>query len=139
MSRKFLALFAAALLLAGPFRTVLASGDGIEMFYLGAPDCPYCRQWESRTRPGFLASPEGQAVKFVEIRGETLRQPIEARHYPPAYQWVFEQVGPSRGVPRFLLAVDGKIVHSAFGTDGFEKVFLPALKNTLARRSPEKA
>ncbi len=117
----------------------LAQAIAIEVFYLGTPDCPYCRKWESQTRPGFLASPEGKAVTYVEIRGETLRQPIEARHYPPRYQWVHEQVGDSRGVPRFLLAVDGKVMHSAFGTDGFEKVFLPALRKVLARRSQEKA
>ena len=117
---------------------VLAQGKGLEVFYLGAPDCPYCRQWESRTRPGFLASAEGKAVTFVEIRGQTLREPIEARHYPAKYKWVFEQIGPSSGVPRFLLAEDGKIMHSAFGTDGFEKVFLPALKKVLARRTKEK-
>jgi hypothetical protein len=117
----------------------VGQGKGIEVFYLGAPDCRYCRQWESRTRPAFLTSPEGKAVTYVEIRGETLRQPIEARHYPAKYQWVYEQVGDSRGVPRFLLAVDGKVVHSAFGTDGFEMVFLPALRKVLARRSLEKA
>lgn len=116
----------------------LAQVKAVEVFYLGTPDCPYCRQWESRTRAGFLASPEGKAVAYVEIRGETLRQPIELRHYPPRYQWVHEQVGDSRGVPRFLLAVDGKVMHSAFGTDGFEKVFLPALRKVLARRPQEK-
>ena len=115
-----------------------AQAKAVEVFYLGAPDCPYCRKWESRSRAAFLASPEGKAVTYVEIHGKTLREPIEARHYPPRYQWVFEQVGPSLGVPRFLLAVDGKVVHSAFGTDGFEKVFLPALKKVLARRSLEK-
>ena len=112
----------------------LAQAKAVEVFYLGAPDCPYCRQWESRTRAGFLASPEGKAVTYVEIHGETLRQPIVARHYPAKYQWVYEQVGDSRGVPRFLLAEDGKVLHSAFGTDGFDKVFLPALKKILARR-----
>jgi hypothetical protein len=117
----------------------LAQAQVVEVFYLGTPDCPYCRQWESRTRAGFLASPEGKAVTYVEIRAETLRRPIEARHYPPRYKWVHEQVGDSRGVPRFLLAVDGKVMHTAFGTDGFEKVFLPALKKVLARRSLEKA
>jgi len=87
-----------------------ARGEGrIEMFYLGTPDCPYCRQWEARARGELLASAEGQAVRYVEIRGETLRQPIVARHYPPEFQWVYEQIGPSRGVPRFLLAVDGRI------------------------------
>jgi hypothetical protein len=130
-----LAASLALLLAAG---TALAQAKAIEVFYLGAPDCPYCRQWESRTRADFLASPEGKAVTFVEIRGETLRQPIEARHYPPKYKWVHDQVGDSRGVPRFLLAVDGRVRHSAFGTDGFDKVFLPALRNILAQRALEK-
>lgn len=118
--------------------TTFAQAKAIEVFYLGAPDCPYCRQWESRTRAGFLASPEGKAVTYVEVRGETLRQPIEARHYPPKYRWVHDQIGDSHGVPRFLLAVDGKVRHSAFGTDGFEKVFLPALRRILAERALEK-
>ena len=116
----------------------VAQAKAVEVFYLGTPDCPFCRKWESQTRPGFLASPEGKAVTFVEIRGETLRQPIVARHYPAKYRWVYEQVGDSSGVPRFLLAVDGKVMHSAFGTDGFDKVFIPALKKVLARRSLEK-
>ena len=131
--------FALSLLLFLAAGAALAQAKAVEVFYLGTPDCPYCRKWESQTRPGFLASPEGKAVTYVEIRGETLRQPIEARHYPPRYKWVHEQVGDSRGVPRFLLAVDGKVMHSAFGTDGFEKVFLPALRKILARRSQEKA
>lgn len=107
----------------------------IEMFYLSAPDCPYCTHWESRAKAELLASPAGQALRFVEIRGETLRAPITARHYPPEFRWVFEQVGPSRGVPRFLLAVDGKVVLSAFGTGGYADVFLPALKAVVARRA----
>lgn len=127
-----------ALLLFLSAGAALAQAKAVEVFYLGAPDCPYCRQWESRTRPGFLASPEGKAVSYVEIHGETLRLPIEARHYPARYKWVYQQVGDSRGVPRFLLAVDGRVLHSAFGTDGFEKVLLPALRNVLARRALEK-
>lgn len=124
-------IFAVLLLCALPAR-----GEGrIEMFYLGTPDCPYCLQWEARARGELLASPEGQAVRYVEIRGETLRQPILARHYPAEYQWVFEQIGPSRGVPRFLLAIDGRITVSALGTGGYSQVFLPALKAAVANRA----
>ncbi len=126
-------LVAALLLVSGH-----AVAQGIEVFYLGAPDCRYCQRWELRSRDAFLASPEGKAVRFVEVRGETLREPIEARHYPPEYQWVFQQVGPSRGVPRFLLAVDRKVVFSAFGLDGYSKRFLPALKDAIARKQAEK-
>lgn len=113
-----------------------ARGEGrIEVFYLHAPDCPYCAQWEARARGELLASPEGRAVRYVEIRGETLRQPIVARHYPPEFQWVYAQVGPSRGVPRFLLAIDGRITVSAYGTGGYSQVFLPALRAAVAQHA----
>jgi hypothetical protein len=137
MSRTFIALFAATTLFAGAC-PALAGGEKLEVFYLGAPDCPYCAHWESQSRAALLASPEGKAVRFVEIRGETLRRPIEARHYPAEFQWVFQQVGPSRGVPRFLLAIDGKVVLSAFGTGGYERDFVPALKQAVRRRQEAK-
>src|SRR5262245_3690577 len=127
-------LLALLLLFAGQ-----AYAQQIHVFYLGTPDCPYCRHWEARARDELLDSPEGKAVRYVEIRGETLRQPIEARHYPSEYQWVFKQVGATRGVPRFLLAVDGKVVNSAYGTEAYRKTFLPALKEAVARRRTEKS
>jgi hypothetical protein len=127
--------FLIALLLS--LGAVSAQAQRVEVFYLSAPDCRYCAHWESQSREAFLESPEGRAVNFVEIRGETLRRPIEARHYPPEHRWVFEQIGPSRGVPRFLIAVDRKVVMSAFGTGGYQTKFLPALKAVLANQPPE--
>jgi hypothetical protein len=127
MSRVALALLALAVALP-------AAAAEIVVLYLGAPDCPYCRHWESQSRPALLASPEAKAIRYVEVHGETLRQPIEARHYPPEYRWVYDQVGPSRGVPRFLLAIDGRVTLSAFGTGGYSRVFLPALKEAVAKR-----
>lgn len=143
MSARCIAILLLALAAAAPRAEAQSRGallesvrgnSRIEMFYLSAPDCPYCAHWESRAKDELLASPAGRAVRFVEIRGETLRAPITARHYPPEFRWVFEQVGPSRGVPRFLLAVDGKVVLSAFGTGGYTRAFLPALKEIVARR-----
>ena len=117
------------------FCAATAASAGIEVFYLSTPDCPYCRHWEATSRDAFLASPEGKAVTYIEIRGETLRQPIDARHYPPEYRWVYEQIGRSRGVPRFLIAIDRKVVLSAFGTNAYRTQFLPALRAALAERS----
>ena len=141
--RTFLALSAAAIGMLAMLAVAWPgyaqpTNDRLEVFYLSAPDCPYCAHWESQSRAAFLASPEGKAVQFVEIRGATLREPIDARHYPPEHRWVFEQIGPSRGVPRFLLAINGKIAVSAYGTGGYSSKFLPALKQALARRQMEK-
>lgn len=109
-----------------------AAATEIVVFYLGAPDCPYCAHWESQSRPALLASPEARAFRYVEVRGETLKRPIVARHYPPEYRWAFDQIGPSRGVPRFLLAIDGKVVLSAYGTGGYTQAFLPRLREAVA-------
>lgn len=106
----------------------------LEFIYLSTNDCPYCAQWELRSKGELLASPEGKAVRFVEVKGDTLRLPIQAKHFPEEHKWVFEQIGPSRGVPRFLLAIDGKIMLNAFGTGGYSDVFLPALRQVIARR-----
>ncbi len=125
MRRLALALLALAAALPA------AAGE-IVVLYLGAPDCPYCAHWESQSRPGLLASPEACSFRYAEVHGETLRRPIEARHYPPEYRWVYDQIGPSRGVPRFVLAVDGKVTLTAYGTGGYREVFLPRLRQAVA-------
>lgn len=109
-----------------------ASAADLTLFYLATPDCPYCRQWEAQSRGPLLASPEGRAVRFVEVRGETLRAPIEARHYPPAHRWGFDLIGPSRGVPRFVLVSNGRIIANAYGLTAYEHTFLPVLRAAAA-------
>ena len=108
----------------------------LDLLYLGTDDCPYCRRWESRTKDAFLASPEGRAVNFVHVKGRTLREPIVEQHYPPEFRWVFEKIGPSRGVPRYLLVMDGKLVMSAFGLNEWEDRFRPALKDLVEGQRP---
>ena len=107
----------------------------LEVFYLGAPDCPYCRQWEAKSRSDLVAWAAAKGVYYVEVHGETLRQPILDRHYPPQYLPVYQQVGPSRGVPRFLLAVDGKVRLNTLGTNRYDEIFLPILKQVAERRA----
>ena len=107
----------------------------LEVFYLGTPDCPYCNQWEKKARADLQEWAAAKGVYYVEIRGETLRAPIVERHYPPEHLGVYQQVGPSRGVPRFLLAIDGKVRLSAFGIYRYDEVFLPILKQVAERRA----
>ena len=109
-----------------------ADAARIEMFYLTTPDCPYCRRWEANSRQPLLASPEGRAIRYVEVRGETLRRPIVREHYPPGFEWAFDRIGPSRGVPRFVLMIDGRLVLNAFGLNAYERDFLPGLRAIVA-------
>ena len=114
---------------------IAAAADDIAVVYLGANDCPFCQHWEARAKGELLASSEGKAVRYYEIKGETLRQPIVERHYPDELKWLARQLGPLRGVPRFVLLVNGKVAWSVFGTNDYETVFLPALRQAVARRN----
>ena len=125
-------LLAALLTFAGAFAS---AAGGIDIVYLGTDDCPYCRHWEATRRPELLASPEGRAARYHEVRGRTLREPIAEAHYPPELRWVYAQVGPSRGVPRFILVVDGFVVLNALGTEAYRDKFLPALRAAVVARN----
>jgi len=135
MLTRFLALF--ALMLATV--TQASAGDDIAVVYLGTNDCPYCQHWEARAKGELLASPEGKLVHYYEVKGETLRQPIVERHYPAELKWLAKRLGPSRGVPRFVLLVNGEVAWNVFGTNDYESVFLPALRQAVARRAAKAA
>lgn len=115
--------------------TAEAAPNDIAVVYLGADDCRFCQHWEARARGELLASLEGRGVKYYEVKGETLHQPIVERHFPAELKWLARTIGPSRGVPRFLLLVDREVVKSVYGTNDYERVFLPALRKALANRA----
>jgi len=104
----------------------------IDIVYLGTDDCFYCQHWQAARKPELLAAIRGTRARLVEIHGETLSQPIIERHYPPDYRWLYREVGDLRGVPRFFLVVDGKIVLRVIGTNAYSQVFLPRLQQVLA-------
>jgi hypothetical protein len=122
-----------ALLLAS---AAALAGGKVQVVYLGTNDCPFCRHWESSRKPELLASPEGKAAIYHEVHGDTLRRPIEARHYPNELKWLGEQLGPQRGVPRFVLVVDGRVALNVMGTEAYQAVFLPALRRAAAEKEP---
>jgi len=117
---------------------IAAAADAIAVVYLGANDCRYCQHWEARAKGELLkelrASPDGKAVRYYEVKGETLRQPIVERHYPDELKWLARKLGPSRGVPRFVLVVNGEVAGSVYGTNDYETFFLPALREAMERR-----
>lgn len=128
MLRRLFALF----VLMACARLAVAAGD-IAVVYLGTDDCPYCQHWEARAKGELRVELRGSAVRYYEVKGETLRQPIVERHYPAELKWLARKLGPARGVPRFILLVDGEIAWSVFGTNDYARIFLPALRQAMAR------
>lgn len=104
----------------------------VEVVYLGADDCFYCQHWEAARKPELLEALHGRNARLVEVKGDTLAQPITARHYPPDLRWLHREVGDLRGVPRFFLVVDGRVELQVIGTNAYSQAFLPRLQRALA-------
>lgn len=108
----------------------------IEVVYLGTDDCFYCQHWQAARKPELLALLRGRQARLVEIRGDTQEQPITERHYPLELKWLFRDLGELRGVPRFVLVVDGKVVLRVHGTSNYTAILEPRLRAELARQRP---
>jgi hypothetical protein len=103
----------------------------LDVVYLGSEDCTFCQQWEFGSRVKLLESREARAFNFHEIKNSTLSKPFTPADYPAGLEWVHAQVGATRGVPRFLLAIDGRVVLNSYGTGGYQRNFLPALNEVV--------
>ncbi|CAN0115876.1 unnamed protein product [Phaeothamnion confervicola] len=133
MLRRLFALFALVCCIG-----TAGAADDIAVVYLGTNDCPYCQHWEARAKGELMelrATPDYRAVRYYEVKGETLRMPIVERHYPDEIKWLARKLGPMRGVPRFFLLVNGQVAWSVIGTNDYERIFLPALRQAVARRN----
>lgn len=106
----------------------------IELVYFGTDDCFYCQHWEAARKPELLKLLSGRRARLVEVRGETLEKPITGRHYPADLQWLYRDLGELRGVPRFVLVVDGKAVLRVHGTSNYSETMAPRIRAELARQ-----
>jgi len=105
----------------------------IEVVYLGADDCFYCQHWEAARKPELLEALRGRNARLIEVKSESLAQPIVARLYPPDLRWLHREVGDLRGVPRFFLVVDGHVDMKVIGTNAYSQRFFPRLQRVLAQ------
>src|SRR5262245_46485443 len=116
-----------------------ALAQQIELLYVGAADCGFCRRWEAQylehRKP--RASLDWSAVRFTMVDIGTFRSRFSAddapAHLRPGMARAMEAAGRSslRGTPWFALFVDGEVRVQAFGTDGFEMRIQPAMRAAL--------
>jgi hypothetical protein len=115
----------------------------VELLYIGAADCGFCRRWEAQylhdRKP--RASLDWAGVRFTMVDIGTFRNRFNAADAPAHLQRgmakALEAAGqPSlRGTPWFALFVDGEVRVHAFGTNGFENRVQPALRAALHEKT----
>ncbi len=83
----------------------------IEVVFLTAPDCVYCKSWRHMRAgdwPRFSESESGRQVQLVTAQKPTLREKVQGSHYPEGYARL-HALAPQFGnfVPAWWLLVDG--------------------------------
>jgi hypothetical protein len=115
----------------------------VELLYIGAADCGFCRRWEAQyledRKP--KASLDWAGVRFTMVDIGTFRARFGVSDAPAHLQRgmarALEAAGqPSlRGTPWFAVFVDGEVRVHAFGTNGFENRIQPVLRTTLREKT----
>lgn len=117
----------------------------VELLYVAAGDCGFCRRWEAQYlqdgKP--KASLEWSSVRFTMVDIGTFRARFSANdapsHLRPGMAKAMEAAGQAslRGTPWFVLFVDGDVRVHLFGTTAFETRIQPALRAALRERAPK--
>jgi hypothetical protein len=102
-----------------------ARADSRMVLYVGAPDCPYCRQWEASRRAAFVAGLKKNGIGFRELIVTTLRDVRRETDWPDDIKWVRNANPDMKGTPWFFLLNDQTIEKSALGTGRWETLLAP--------------
>lgn len=111
-----------------------AAGDqGFVVINIHALDCPPCLRWENVYKTEWLRSPEYKLVRYVQIESPSISESYLPKHWPQDLLPVLAQTG-GRGVPRYLIEKDGRIISDRYGVDNWPNT-VSDLKKFLAGAS----
>ena len=118
----------------------------VELLYVAAADCGFCRRWEAKylqeRKP--KASLDWSEVRFNVVDIGTFRARFGVNdapaHLRPGMAKAMEAAGQMSlfGTPWFALFVDGEVRVHAFGVNAFETRIQPAMRAALREKIPER-
>jgi hypothetical protein len=141
---KALAIAALLVALAPPVLGQASKGASVELMYVSAADCGFCRRWEANYLDG--RTPKASldwagGVRFTLVDIGTFRARFSASdapaHLRPGMAKAMQAAGLEslRGTPWFALFVDGEVRVHAFGTTAFETRIQPAMRAALREKA----
>lgn len=112
------------------------SNSTIEIVYITAADCVYCRSWRYMRTGGwtrFEQKAEAKYVNLVSVDKGVLNNPMKSDYYPEQYRNLY-QLSPRFGnlIPAWWLLLDGKPVLRKVGETGWDTVIEPAIIKLVA-------
>jgi hypothetical protein len=115
----------------------------VELLYVGAADCGFCRRWEAQylERGQPKARLDWAAVRFTPVDIGSFRAAFDANsapaHLRPGLAKALAASGRTtlRGTPWFALFVDGEVRAHGFGLNAFESRIQPAMRALLREKT----
>jgi hypothetical protein len=139
-----------ALLLTTPTRaqsTVpeLKRDSVIEVVYLSALNCSFCRSWELENLSdgrGFRATPDWREVSFTRLRKAAAGATLSPSFFPERLRPVAEEIASDQRkrallsvTPSFIVLVDGHLAAAALGSAAWDQRIYPILQELVEQRA----
>jgi hypothetical protein len=117
--------------------------SAIEVLYVAAPDCGWCRRWEAKyleqQKPAAALGWEG--VRYHRVDIGSFREHFDAMNVPShlsaSMAKTLQADGSSRvrGTPWFAVFVNGELRAHALGVNAFETLIQPSIKAALREKA----
>ncbi|MCK5777582.1 MAG: hypothetical protein KAH11_02250 [Rhodospirillales bacterium] len=105
----------------------LYAADTVHLVYIGADNCPYCKDFEGWDLKEYSNSDLAKKVYFTWVRTARFQDTDNDEDWPDHLEWVRGETEVSRGTPRFLVLEGRDLKLNAFGTHRFKSEVIPLL------------
>jgi len=86
---------------------VAAANAATKVVYMGAGDCPYCRQYEGLYERDLMAACRAHGVQYRRVMLSKISDARKAEKWPADIRPLFSGLG---GTPHFLIVENGKVI-----------------------------
>jgi hypothetical protein len=105
--------------------------EHITLVYVGADDCPPCRNWERGAEPAFRASLLFSRITYRVVKSRTLFAVLSDDNWPDDLRPFRDQLRPQAGVPLWLVIGDGRLLIQGFGETQWREAIVPRMTTLL--------
>ena len=108
---------------------VLYADNAVHLVYVGAHNCPYCRNWEGWELKEYSGSPRASKVYFTWIQADRFQDTGADAYWPEHLRWLRDETKVSSGTPRFVVLQGRQVKMNKHGTGAWKREVIPLLKS----------